>query len=81
MLCWKYVLRSRCCRQSGQTRRKTYGRGETRTHDHQNTKNSWECFESVRLLYTEFTENLKKSNLSINFYYLKSVYFIGIKYV
>ena len=27
-------LSSRRCRQSGQTRRKTYGPGETRTHDH-----------------------------------------------
>ena len=30
----KYILSSRRCRQSGQTRRKTYGPGETRTHDH-----------------------------------------------
>ena len=34
MLCWKCVLSSPRCRQSGQTRRKTYGPGETRTHDH-----------------------------------------------
>ena len=29
----KYLLNSRCCRQSDQTRRKTYGPGEIRTHD------------------------------------------------
>ena len=32
MLWWKYVLLR--CRQSGQTRRKTYRLGETWTHDH-----------------------------------------------
>ena len=33
-LVWKYVLSLRRCRQNGQTRRKTYRPGETRTHDH-----------------------------------------------